>query len=83
MTDISNDKAAGLAAFELVNALISRLTQPLEPGKCVSQSEILLAVEDAIAQLEMPEGAVQASETEMSAAKLIRARYPGPHASTA
>lgn len=72
MTDISNDKAAGLAAFELVQALIQRLIL----CKSLPADEAQLAAEDAIIHLETLNEGGRFSEAGGVAAALIRARYP-------
>lgn len=72
MTDVDTGKAAGLAAFELVQALIHRLVlNDLLPAE-----EAQLAAEEAILHLETAQDAGRFSDLDAFAARLIRARYP-------
>lgn len=94
MTDIYTSEAAARAAFELVDALIKRITDFVlapdpdaatkspEEKAADARREILLAAEDAIAQLEIAGSDDAAPPAIKAAAKLIRSRYTAPDAPT-
>lgn len=72
MTDSNDNATAGLAAYELAQALMHRLII----SGALSADEASRAVEEAIIHLEHPGEDGRFSEEGMLAAALIRKRYP-------